>query len=339
MPLPDVAAPPAPRFPEDWPKLGLGCAPLGDLFDPIPEADAFALLNAAWAAGVRFYDTAPWYGHGISEHRLGALLRQHDRADALLSTKVGRVYTPAPRGEDVRITWKGGLNFARHFDYTAEGFAASIAQSQLRLGTPVIDMLVIHDLDGPHHGDAMEGHVADLMRSGFPYLQELKAAGVISAIGMGVNRTVEFERFSDEIPVDYFIVAMPYTLLDQESLHGPMARCVERGIKVVIGAPLASGILSNPSAPGVRYAYEPAPETIVKKALAIEAVCARYDVPLTAAALQFPLLHPAVVSVIPGANVAAHIEANVRNVSMPIPPELWADLKRGGLIAEDAPVG
>jgi len=336
--LPDVRATPR-TFPDDWPALGLGCAPLGDLFEPIAEHDVVDLLEAAWQAGVRYFDTAPWYGHGLSEHRLGWLLRQHDRGGWIVSTKVGRVYSSASRGEDVRIRWRGGANFALRFDYTAAGFAASVEQSRLRLVQPCLDALVVHDLDELYHPQGLDRHEADLRDSGLPFLHDLKRRGEIAAIGIGINRLAEFERFAGTIDVDFFLVAMPYTLLDQTSLHGPMARCIERGVKVVVGAPFASGILTDPSDPAARYNYRPAEPDIREKALAIDAVCRRHDVPIAAAALQFPLLHPAVVSVVPGANTAGQVSANAHAARMTIPPVLWDELKGEGLIDPAAPTG
>lgn len=334
-----VIAPPAPAFPSDWPRFGMGTASLGNIFATYPEADAQATFAAAWDAGVRYFDTAPWYGHGLAEHRLGSALRDWPRDQLVISTKVGRVYDPAPRGQDARVNWAGGLNFAVRYDYSAAGFEASLTQSRLRLGQPVVDALIIHDLDRDYHGAAFDGHMADLTGSGLGYLHRLKAGGVISAVGMGMNTLEDFTAIAPWIEVDFFLVAMPYTLADQAALRGPMADCLRRGIKVVIGAPFASGLLANPLAPGVMYAYAPASAEMVAKARAIQAVCARHGVPLAAAALQFPLLHPAVVSVIPGAVSAAQAAQNAANVALPIPAELWQDLKMQGLIDPDAPTG
>jgi len=317
----------------------MGCASLGNIFAHYSEAEASETFAAAWAAGVRYFDTAPWYGHGLSEHRLGTALRDWPRDQVVVSTKVGRVYDPAARGQDARVAWKGGLNFAVRYDYSAEGFEASLAQSRLRLGQPVIDALIIHDLDRDYHGAAFDRHMKALTGSGLAYLHRLKAQGVISAVGMGMNTLEDFTAIAPWIEVDFFRVAMPYTLAHQAALHGPMAECLRRGIKVVIGAPFASGLLANPSAPGVMYAYQPASVEMVAKAKAIEAICARHEVPLGAAALQFPLLHPAVVSVIPGAVSGAQVTQNAANVAMSIPAELWQDLKMQGLIDPGAPTG
>lgn len=334
-----IIAPPAPRFPYDWPKLGMGCASLGDIFAIYSEAEAQATFSAAWDAGIRYFDTAPWYGHGLSEHRLGTALRAWPRDQAMVSTKVGRVYDPPARGQDARVNWKGGLNFGVRYDYSAEGFAASLAQSRLRLGQPVVDALIIHDLDRDYHGEAFDGHMAALKGSGLGYLRQLKADGEISALGMGMNTLEDFAAIAPWIEIDFFLVAMPYTLADQAALRGPMAECLRRGIKVVIGSPFASGLLANPSAPGVMYAYRPAQPEMIAKARAIETVCARHGVPLAAAALQFPMLHPAVVSVIPGAVSAAQVMQNAANMALPIPADLWQDLKMQGLVDPEAPTG
>lgn len=334
-----VIAPKAPRWPGDWPRFGMGGAALGNIFADFSEEDAKETFAAAWDAGVRYFDTAPWYGHGLSEHRLGTATRNWPREDVFISTKVGRVYDPAPRGQDARVQWQGGLNFAVRYDYSADGFAASFAQSQLRLGQPSVDALIIHDLDRDYQGAAFDGHMTALTGSGLAYLHQLKADGVISAVGMGMNTLKDFTEIAPWIDVDFFLVALPYTLADQAALHGPMADCARRGIKVIIGAPFASGLLAAPTAPGVMYAYAPASPQMVNKALAIEVICLRYGVPLAAAALQFPLLHPAVIAVIPGAVSAAQVRANAANVALPIPAGVWADLKAAGLIDPDAPTG
>lgn len=336
---PKAIAPPAPPFPAAWPRLGLGCSGLGNTFHDWTEAEAAATFQAAWDAGIRYFDTAPWYGHGLSEIRLGGLIRSHPRAEALVSTKVGRFYRPAPRGRDMRGTRPNGLNFEHRFDYSADGFALSLAQSRLRLGQSSVDALVIHDLDRDYHGAAWQGHMNALTGSGLAYLHRLKAAGEISAIGMGINTTEDFAVVADWIDVDFFLVAMPYTLADQPALHGPMATCLRRGIKVVIGAPFASGLLTDPDNPAVTYAYGPVPGDLRARARSIRETCARHDVPLKAAALQFPLLHPAVISVLPGATTPAEVKENASLLFHPVPPDLWAELKAAGLIDRASPTG
>lgn len=317
----------------------MGTASLGNIFARYSEAEAQATFAAAWAAGVRYFDTAPWYGHGLAEHRLGTALRDWPRDQVLISTKVGRVYESARRGQDVRQRWPDGLNFTPRYDYSAAGFEASFAQSRLRLGQPVIDALVIHDLDRSYHGAQFDAHLASLTGSGLGYLTRQKAEGQIAAVGMGMNHLQDFIDLAPWIDVDFFLVAMPYTLADQSSLHGPMADCARRGIKVVIGAPFASGLLADPSQPNPTYAYAPATPEMLAKARAIDAVCRAHGVPIAAAALQFPLFHPAVCSVIPGAVSPDQVRQNAANMALPIPPALWHDLKQQGLIDPDAPTG
>lgn len=329
----------APGVPIEMPKFGFGCAPLGDLFVETSEEDARLALDTAWDVGVRYYDTAPWYGHGLSEHRLGSLLRQHPRQDYYVSTKVGRVYLPAQRGEDKRIQWFGGQNFEVTFDYSAKGLAASYAQSQLRLGQSSVDALIIHDLDKAYHGDKFDGYYKQLRDDGLAYLHDLKSRGEISSIGMGINAQVDFEFFADRINLDFFLVAMPYTLLEQKVLNTAMQICLDRGIKIVIGSPFASGLLTNPTNPDVRYNYGPVPDDIRARAIGLQECCNDFGVPLMAAALQFPLLHPAVCSIIPGARTARQISGNMKNFNFEISGELWSEMKNRNLIVENAPVG
>ena len=327
----------APNTPIEMPKFGFGAAPIGDLFIETSEAEVQSTLVKAWDLGVRYYDTAPWYGHGLSEHRLGSLLRQHDRKAYYLSTKVGRVYKPVPRGQENRIQWLGGQNFEVMYDYSATGFAASYAQSQLRLGQSSVDALVIHDLDQGYHGKKFEAYHKQLRESGLSYLYDLKSSGEISSIGMGINSLVDFDFFAGHIDLDFFLVAMPYTLLDQNSLDTAMKKCIERGIKVVLGSPFASGLLTNPKNPNVRYNYGSVPANIRARAIKLQECCAEFNVPLMAAALQFPLFHPAVCSVIPGARTADQIKGNIKNFNFDIPKKLWAEMKNRDLIVSDAP--
>lgn len=321
------------------PPMGLGGAHLGNSFTQLTEAQALATLNAAWDAGIRYYDTAPWYGNGLSELRVGTLLRDKPRDQFTLSTKVGRVYDPLRYGPEYKSRWLAPVEFDLRFDYTADGFEQSLIQSRLRFGFGKIDALVIHDLDRGYHGDAMDGYADQLMASGLDYLQGLRKSGEISAFGMGINATENFAFFVDNVDVDFFLVAMPYTLLDQGSLRGPMQRCIERGIRVIIGAPFASGLLADHTNTQATYGYEAAADEKRKKAAAIAGVCADNGVPLAAAALQFPMLHPAVMSIIPGATAPEQVTENVANAARPIPAALWQDLRAKGLIDPEAPIG
>jgi D-threo-aldose 1-dehydrogenase len=321
-------------------SLGLGGAPLGELFERLPEHQADAVVQAALDAGITFFDTAPWYGHGLSEHRMGRGLRQVDRGTVFVSTKVGRVYRrPAKPTDFSTAPWAGGLHFELRFDYGAEGIVRSYEDSLLRLGLNRADCLVIHDLDQLYHpGAELIRRQGELERSGWAALEALRRSGEICAIGAGINERSTMNYFLEHFDVDFFLVAMPYTLLDQAPLAAELAECQSRGIDVVIGSPYASGILATGPVAGAVYNYAPAPKAILDKTRRIAAVCEDFGVSLQAAALQFPLAHPAVKAVIPGATSPAIVAANVANIGQLIPAEFWDGLKVRGLLVADAPV-
>ena len=320
-------------------ELGFGGASIGELFVRVSEHDAQRTLDAAWDAGIRYFDTAPWYGRGLSELRTGAGLRDHGRGEFALSTKVGRVLKPAAHEGYDGSPWLGGTPNEVIFDYTYDGIMRSVEQSRLRLGITRFDVAFIHDLDRLYFDEpTMDAHFHDLATSGWKALEELRADGQIGAFGAGINDLGLIPRFLDIGNIDAFLIAMPYTLLDQEVLDAEFPACVARGIGFVIGAVFASGILAKGPVPGARYAYaDPSPE-VVEKTARILAVCQRHGVPLAAAALQFPLGHPSVASVIPGASSPAQQQRNVDAFRHPIPTDLWAELKHEGLLREDAPV-
>jgi D-threo-aldose 1-dehydrogenase len=323
-------------------QLGMGTAPLGDLWERIPESRAEAILAAAWQGGVRYFDTAPWYGNTQAEHRLGHFLRQQPRGSFAVSTKVGRVYSrPQDPANVPPGLWTGGLPFELRFDYGYDGIMRSYEDSLQRLGLPRVDLLVIHDIDVGYHGDeaAIERCFRQLENGGGRRaLQELKSAGEIKGYGAGINEGPMIGRFLERIDLDFFLVAMPYTLLDQAPLDDGFPRCAERGIGIVIGSPYASGILATGPVAGARYNYAPASSEILEKTRRIEAVCRRHGVPLPAAALQFPLGHPAVAALIPGAAAPAEVERNLVHVRTAITTDLWAELKAEGLLHPEAPV-
>src|ERR1700722_2356791 len=321
-------------------QLGFGGAGLGDLFEVIPEAQAPAPLHAAWDAGIRYYDTSPWYGLTQSEHRFGRALYRQPRRDFVLSTKVGRTMHPVHHAETYdRGIWSGGLPFQVRFDYSYDGVMRSFEDSLQRLGLPRIDLLLIHDLDIQYHQtyERVEALLTELHNGGARALAELKATGRIGGFGAGINELGMIPRFLDLIDVDFFLVALPYTLLDQQVLDSEFPRCAEKGIGFVIGAVFASGILATGAVQGARYAYAPATPAISAKVARIEAVCERHGVPLAAAALQFPFGHGSVASVIPGGLMPEHVTRNVAAFRRPIPPALWAELKHEGLLRADAP--
>ncbi|OLC52829.1 MAG: pyridoxal 4-dehydrogenase [Chloroflexi bacterium 13_1_40CM_4_68_4] len=322
-------------------QMGFGGASIGELFVRVPEEDALSCLRAAWDAGIRYFDTAPWYGRGLSELRTGAGLRDRPRAEYVLSTKVGRwLRAPADPARFSTAPWTGGVTFEVVFDYSYEGIMRAYEQSQLRLGLTRYDLAIIHDLDLLYHApeQKLATYFEQLATSGFRALAELKTAGLIRGIGAGINALGLIPRFLELFDMDFFLVAMPYTLLHQEVLEVEFPRCVERGVGFVIGAVFSSGILATGAAPGAHYNYAPAPPDILERVRRIEAVCARHGVPLAAAALQFPLGHPSVASVIPGASRPDQVRRNVAGFRQPIPQALWAELKAEGLLRQDAPV-
>jgi D-threo-aldose 1-dehydrogenase len=321
------------------PGFGFGSAHLGELYGRVDEADSRATMDAAWAAGVRYYDTAPWYGRGLSEHRLGGFLRTKPRAEFKITTKVGKVlHRPKDPANFDRSPWTGGLNFEVEFDYTRDGIMRSYEQALQRLALDTVDALIIHDLDRGFHGDRQDGYEKQLIDSGIKALEELKKSGDIQAFGMGINNDDALEGIAQKVPLDFCLVAMPYTLLDQRSLHRGMASLQKRGVSVIIGAPFASGILVTGSAGAQHYAYGKAPPEVQAKVRGIEAVCKAHNVALPAAALQFVLAHPIVVSVIPGAARPSEVVANVGHVNASIPSAFWSDLKAQKLIDPDSPV-
>ncbi|KQT64460.1 MULTISPECIES: aldo/keto reductase [unclassified Aureimonas] len=322
------------------PVFGFGAAHLGEFYARLDEAEADATLGAAWDEGVRFFDTAPWYGRGLSEHRLGGFLRTRPRGDFAIVTKVGRILRrPRDPASFDRAPWTGGLNFEVEFDYSYDGFMRAYEQSLMRLGLDTVDALVIHDLDIGYQveEERLEANTRRLEESGIKALEELKRDGQIKAYGMGVNTGHSLETTARRVDLDFVLVAMPYTLLDQDSLHRGMAGCVERGVGVIIGSPFASGILATGSGGGANYGYDAAPEAVQAKVRGIESVCARHGVPLPAAALQFPLAHPAVAAVIPGGVSPAQIRQNLDAIEARIPDAFWAELTSNGLIDPAAP--
>lgn len=321
------------------PVLGFGAAHIGELYAKVDEADSRATLDAAWDAGVRYYDTAPWYGRGLSEHRLGGFLRTKPRDQFQITTKVGRtLHRPRDPSTFDREPWIGGLNFEVHFDYSYDGIMRSYEQALQRLALDTVDALIIHDLEPSYHGDRQAALEKQLFDSGLRALAELKSNGDIKAVGMGINTNEALEDIPTRADLDFCLVAMPYTLIDQVSLDRGMASCVKRNISVVIGAPFASGILVTGSGAGAKYAYGQASAEVQARVRGIEAVCAAHDVKLPVAALQFVLAHPAVVSAIPGAARPAEVQSNVAALEVKIPAGFWSDLKAQNLIHPQAPV-
>jgi D-threo-aldose 1-dehydrogenase len=320
--------------------FGFGAAPIGGFRATIPEAQATATVEAAVAAGVGFFDTSPFYGYGRSELRLGAALRAVPRDNYVLSTKIGRVMRPMKPGERIDGLRPNGLPFAPRFDYTYDGVMRSLEHSYLRLGLNRIDIVFIHDVDLWSLNDPamVDRHFAEVMDGGYRALDELRRAGTIAAIGCGLNESAMCARFARAGDFDCMLLAGRYTLLEQGALTDFMPLAEQKNISVVIGGPYNSGILTGNVGADSKYDYAAAPAPIVEKARRLEAVCARHGVALPTAAIQFPLAHPTVAAVIPGALSPAEVEANAGHLRAPIPAALWDELRHEGLIDPAAPV-
>ena len=320
-------------------QLGFGAAHLGELYATVPESQAQDTIGAAFDAGIAYFDTSPWYGRGLSEHRLGRFLRGKRRDSFVLSTKVGRVlFRPADPETFDTSPWRGGLGFDLRFDYTADGLMRSYEDSIQRLGLNRIDLLLIHDVDSLYHGDDVGRCIDQLANGGgWAALEALRSSGEIKGIGAGINEPAMIPRFLDRFDIDFFLVAMPYTLLDQDVLEVELPRCAERDVGVVIGAPYASGILATGPTDAAMYAYARAEPETKDRVRRLHETCGRFEVPLKAAALQFPLGQPCVAAVIPGAVSAAEVADNLDMARTHIPSDLWAALKSEGLLPAAAP--
>ncbi|MEZ5926504.1 MAG: aldo/keto reductase [Hyphomicrobiaceae bacterium] len=322
-------------------ELGFGTAPLGNLYRALSEEAAQSALEAAWTAGLRYFDTAPLYGLGLAETRLNHFFRGKPRDQYIVSTKVGRRLVPCAPETRTGI----GKFFdtpARHelYDYTHDGILRSFEDSLERLGLDSVEILFVHDIDIANHKSAAarDAHISTLMGSGYRALERLRSEKVIKAFGAGVNEWQACEILAEAGDFDLFLLAGRYTLLEQEALASFLPLAQTRGIGIVIGGAYNSGILASGPKPGAFYNYEVAPPAILERVARLETVCARHDIKLVEAALRFPLMHPAVVSVIPGAVSPEEVARNMTTLGKDIPPALWADLKSEGLIHADAPV-
>lgn len=321
-------------------EIGFGTAPLGNLYRAISDGEADAILDKAWAGGVRYFDTAPLYGLGLSETRLNRFLRGKPRDEYVLSTKVGRLlHACDPAERDGIGKWFEVPARNEEYNYSYDGVMRSVEFSLERLGVHRIDMLFAHDLDVFNHGswEVLEGHMTRLMDSGYKALCELRDQGVIKAFGAGINEWRPAQWLAERGDFDIFLLAGRYTLLEQEALDSFLPLCEERGIGIVIGGPYNSGILATGPKPGAYYNYDPAPPEIIERVTAIEAVCRDEGVRMLDAAFRFPLRHPAVVSVIPGGQGVAEMTSNLAAAQADIPASLWTRLKDEGLLRADAP--
>jgi len=321
-------------------ELGFGTAPMANLYRAVSEPEAQGALEAAWETGCRYFDTAPLYGLGLAETRLNTFLRGRRRDDYVLSTKVGRLLQRCAPQERTGIGKFFDVPSRREvYDFTHDGVMRSFEASLERLGIDRVDILFAHDLDIFNHGtqERLDHYLSEFMAGGYHALLSLRDQGVIRAFGAGVNEWQPCQWLLERGDFDLFLLAGRYTLLEQESLASFLPLCEARGVGIVLGGPYNSGILATGPKPGAWYNYNPAPPDVLDRVARIEAVCTRHGVRLIEAALNFPLTHPAVVSLIPGGQVAAEVKANLDILSARIPAALWADLKREGLMRADAP--
>jgi D-threo-aldose 1-dehydrogenase len=319
-------------------EIGFGGAPLGNLFAVVTEQDAQASLKAAWDSGCRFFDTAPLYGYGLSERRVGDALRQKPRDEYVLSTKVGRLIRPGMTGRRDGTDFHSPMPFYAEFDYSYDATMRSFEDSLQRLGLDRIDVALIHDIGRDWHKDKQPEVFRKAMAGSAKALVELKAAGKVGAIGIGVNEAEVCLEALQAAQFDCFLLAGRYTLLEQGPLDKLFPACQKHNVSLIIGGAFNSGLLARVGEPDATYDYGAVPPEIAKRAAALHEVCAHHNVPLPAAALQFPLGHPVVASVIPGARNAAEVASHWQWARMKISAALWEDLRGRGLLHPEAPV-
>lgn len=310
-------------------RLGLGCAAIGGLYGDIPDEQATQVVHKALELGLNLFDTAPLYGSGKSEIRLGQALKDVPRDSYVLASKVGRILVPTDDNDRGQSIFGDPPPFKPVFDYSYDGVMRSFEDSLQRLGVERIDILHIHDPDD-HWQQAIEG--------AYPALDKLRSEGVISAVSAGMNQWEMLARFAREGDFDCFLLAGRYSLLDQSALEELLPLCLEKNIGILAGGTYNSGILAKGAKPGATYNYGEAPAEIMQKAAAIEAVAARHEVDVKAAASQFVFAHPAITSIIPGTRQPSRVEENFNLLTQEIPPEFWTDLKNENLIHQAAPL-
>ncbi|WP_375314881.1 aldo/keto reductase [Bradyrhizobium sp. A5] len=312
----------------DVTAIGLGSAPLGGLFTPVSDADAEATIERAWTAGIRFYDTAPLYGFGLAERRLGTFLRQQPRDSYAISTKVGRLLR-APDGAAAEDDYyKSGQRERPVFDFSYDGVMRSVDESLGRLGLDRVDVLLVHDPDD-YYDDAVGG--------AFRALQRLRDDGTVKAIGAGMNQSEMPVRFAETVPVDCFLLAGRYTLLDQGALDALFPVCTAKHIGILLGGIYNSGILANPHT-GAKFNYQDADATLIARALELDELCRRHGNELKAAALQFGMAHPAVTVAVMGARNVAEIADNIAMSQTTVPQAFWQELRARNLVDARAPL-
>jgi D-threo-aldose 1-dehydrogenase len=314
------------------PRVGLGTATLGNFQRAMTDAEAIAVIDRALADGIRYIDTAPLYGHGLAEQRVGQAIATTPRSELIISTKVGRLLREGAPPDDSQ--YHDGIPFYQDvpaagpvWDFSYEGIRQSVEESAGRVGISQFDCLLMHDPDD---------HLAQASTEGYLALRDLRAEGMVSAIGAGMNGSAPLAALVRDCDLDIVLLAGRYTLLDQSSMADLLPLCEERGVSVVVGGVFNSGVLIDPS-PGAHFNYLPADQQILEKARSIQRICDSYDVPLAAAAIQFPLAHPRVCTVLIGARSIDELEADLSLFDVEIPPQLWSDLKRADLLGTDVP--
>ena len=308
----------------DLPRLGMGTAALGNLYRAIDDAQAEAAVAAALAGGIRWFDTAPHYGFGLAEERLGRALGA--RGDVIVSTKVGRLLEPVADPARERHGFVDARPFAPVFDYSADAIHRSLDESRARLRRDRIDILLAHDIGALTHGDRHEERLREFLDDGWPAMRRLRDEGAVEAIGIGVNEVAICLDLLDRIDLDVILLAGRYTLLDRSAAERLLPACAARGVKVMIGGPYNSGILAQSIADDAHFDYAPAPAAILARARALQATCDHFGVPLPVAALQFPLRHPAVAAVLPGMASAAEVADALARLATPVDAALWRAL-------------
>jgi D-threo-aldose 1-dehydrogenase len=310
-------------------RLSFGAAGIGNLFTPVTDESAAQTVQAAWAAGIRSFDTAPHYGLGLSERRLGTALRDHPRAEYTVATKVGRLLEPVPHpaGDDLAHGFAVPATHRRVWDFSADGVRRSLEASLQRLGLDRVDIVHLHDPDD---------HFAEAIGQAYPALEQLRAEGVVRGIGVGMNRSEILARFVRDTDIDAVLLAGRYTLLDQGAMTELLPEAARRGVSVIMGGVFNSGVLANPR-PGATFDYAAAPPELVDRALRMQTICERHGVPLRAAAVRFALAPQAVAGVLIGARSAEEVADAARLLSLDIPDALWQELRTAGLLPDHLP--
>jgi len=318
--------------------FSFGTAPIGNIFKEIDEETSLAMFDRSWEAGIRYFDTSPYYGFGLAELRTGQALRWRNRDDFVLSSKVGRVLHPARRDSINFSPWVNAAPFRPEFDYSFDGTMRSFEDSLQRLALERMDIVYIHDVDFYTHGDGYKPLFNQAMDGCYKALARLRDEKVVGAIGMGLNEWEVCHEALKQRDFDCFLLAGRYTLLEQNALSEFLPLCEARGTAIVVGGGFNSGILATGAIEGAKYNYAPAPADIMQRVAQIESVCKNHHVPLPAAALQFVVAHPSIVSFCAGTRTCAQLEQNLDWMDHPIPADFWQELKAKGLLREEAPV-